>query len=76
MEKLFLLPFFLTIGCDSINTSKNLTKIDSLTIMVKEQQEYIQDLKYQIDVLRSNLNDKEDEISYLGHKLDSISKKR
>ena len=74
MKKILFISAILLASCTCKKpTKKQLTKeINSLAIIIKKQQEYIQDLEYQISVFEDELNSKEDEISYLGHKLDSI----
>lgn len=64
-------------GCTNTKpTKKDLTsKIDSLVTVIKNQEDYINDLNYQIGIMRDELRYKEDEISYWGHKLDSVSER-
>jgi septal ring factor EnvC (AmiA/AmiB activator) len=52
-----------------IDTTSIKSDIDSLSKIIKSQKQDIIDLRNQIDILEDELNAKEDEISYLGHKL-------
>ena len=77
MKKIILLSFILLASCKCTQpTKKELTKkTDSLISIIKEQEKQIQDLELYNENLKDELRFREGEISYWGHKLDSVTEK-
>ena len=77
MKKLFVLSLLLFVSCRCTQPSQSeLTlqkKYDSLIGVLKIQRELLEDQEIQIQNIRDQLQFKESEISYWGHKYDSCS---
>lgn len=69
MKKILLVSAVLFVGCGFIRPSKK-----TLVTIIKDQQQYIFDLRFQMNSLKNKLNKQEEKINYLDYKLDSITK--
>jgi len=77
MKKIVLLSLVLFVGCKCTQPTQNeitlQKKYDSLREVLKLERELLQDQEVQIQIMRDELQFKESEISYWGHKYDSCS---